>query len=67
MFTYSAMAPPVPLRCNDPIVRCSSRDAWDLIAGIGARGAYWAPTYIGVLPGIQQVYPPRASTLARLP
>lgn len=52
---------------DDVIVRCSSRDAWDLIAGIGARGAYWAPTYIGVLPSIQQVYPPRASTLARLP
>lgn len=52
---------------DDVIVRCSSRDAWDLILSIGAPGATWAPSYIGVLPGIQQVYPPRASTLARLP
>lgn len=52
---------------DDVIVRCSSRDAWDLILSIGAPGATWAPSYIGVLPSIQQVYPPRASTLSRLP
>jgi hypothetical protein len=48
-------------------VRCNTRDAWDLIGGIGAPGAFWSPSYIGVLPSIQQVYPPRASTLSRLP
>ncbi len=52
---------------DDVIVLCSSRDAWDLILSIGAPGATWAPGYIGRLPSIQQVYPPRASTLARLP
>ena len=52
---------------DDVIVRCNTRDAWDLIGGIGAPGAFWSPSYIGVLPSIQQVYPPRASTLSRLP
>lgn len=52
---------------DDVIARCDTRDAWDLVGGIGAPGAYWAPSYIGKLPSIQQIYPPRASTLARLP
>lgn len=52
---------------DDVIARCDTRDAWDLVGGIGAPGAYWAPSYIGRLPSIQQIYPPRASTLARLP
>jgi hypothetical protein len=52
---------------DDVIVRCGSRDAWDLIGGIGGPNPVWSPSYIGVLPSIQQVYPPRASTLSRLP
>ncbi len=52
---------------DDVIVRCNTRDAWDLVGSIGAPGAFWSPSYIGVLPSIQQVYPPRASTLSRLP
>lgn len=52
---------------DDVIVRCSSRDAWDLIGSIGARNAFWNPTYIGRLPGEQGVYPPRQSALDLLP
>lgn len=52
---------------DDVIVRCSSRDAWDLIGSIGARGAFWNPTYIGRLPGEQAVYAPRRNALDLLP
>jgi hypothetical protein len=52
---------------DDVIARCDTRDAWDLVGGIGGPNATWSPSYIGKLPSIQQIYPPRASTLARLP
>lgn len=52
---------------DDVIARCDTRDAWDLIGGIGGSNPVWSPSYIGRLPSIQQIYPPRASTLSRLP
>jgi len=52
---------------DDVIARCDTRDAWDLVGGIGGPNPVWAPSYIGRLPREQQVYPPRASVLARLP
>ncbi len=52
---------------DDVLVRCDSRDAWDLVSGIGGPNPVWTPTYIGRLPNSQQVYPPRASTLSLLP
>lgn len=52
---------------DDVIVRCDTRDAWDLVLGIGGSNPVWSPSYIGKLPSGQQVYPPRASTLSRLP
>jgi hypothetical protein len=52
---------------DDVIARCDTRDAWDLVGGIGGPNPVWAPSYIGKLPSIQQIYPPRASTLSRLP
>lgn len=52
---------------DDVLVRCDSRDAWDLVSGIGGPNPVWSPTYIGRLPNSQQVYPPRASTLSLLP
>jgi hypothetical protein len=52
---------------DDVIVRCSSRDAWDLVSGIGGNNPFWITSYIGRLDNAQQVYPPRASTLALLP
>jgi hypothetical protein len=52
---------------DDVVARCDTRDAWDLILSIGGPNPVWAPSYIGKLPSVQQIYPPRASTLARLP
>jgi hypothetical protein len=52
---------------DDVIARCDTRDAWDLVGGIGGPNPVWSPSYIGRLPSIQQIYPPRASTLSRLP
>ena len=52
---------------DDVIARCDTRDAWDLVLGMGGSNPVWSPTYLGRLPSIQQLYPPRASTLARLP
>jgi hypothetical protein len=52
---------------DDVIVRCNSRDAWDLVGGLGAPGARWHADYIGRLPGNQAVYPPSPDALNRLP
>jgi len=52
---------------DDVIARCDTRDAWDLVLGIGGPNPVWSPSYLGRLPGIQQIYPPRASVLSRLP
>ncbi|HUU34195.1 MAG TPA: hypothetical protein VMW48_09025 [Vicinamibacterales bacterium] len=52
---------------DDVVARCDTRDAWDLVSGIGGGNPVWAPTYLGRLPGGQQIYPPNAGTLALLP
>ncbi len=52
---------------DDVIARCDSRDAWDLVGGIGGNNPVWAPTYLGRLDNSQQIYAPRQSTLALLP
>jgi hypothetical protein len=52
---------------DDVIVRCDTRDAWDLIGGIGGPTPSWHPDYIGRLPGIQAVYPPGVGALNLLP
>jgi hypothetical protein len=52
---------------DDVIARCDTREAWDLIAGIGADGYSWSPHYIGVLPAEQAVYAPSVSALNALP
>lgn len=52
---------------DDVIVLCSSRDAWDLVIGIGGPNPIWATSYVGRLPNSQQVYPPNPATLSRLP
>jgi hypothetical protein len=52
---------------DDVIARCDTRDAWDLVGGIGGPNPFWAPSYIGRLPSIQQVYPPNPETLRLLP
>ncbi len=48
---------------DDVIVRCNSRDAWDLVGGAGANGYSFHIDYIGRLPGDQNVYAPPRSTL----
>ena len=48
---------------DDVIVRCGSRDAWDLVGGAGASGYSFHVDYIGRLPGDQNVYPPPRAAL----
>ena len=50
---------------DDVIVRCSSRDAWDIIGGAGANGYSWHLDGLGRLPGEQNVYPPPQGSLPR--
>ena len=50
---------------DDVIVRCDSRDAWDMVGGAGANGYSFHIDYIGRLPGEQNVYPPPRSALPR--
>lgn len=50
---------------DDVIVRCDTRDAWDLIGGAGANGYTFHIDYIGRLPSEQNVYPPPLSSLPR--
>ena len=54
-------------QADDVIVRCDTRDAWDLVGGIGADGYHWGTDYIGRLPSEQLVYPPSSSALDALP
>lgn len=51
---------------DDVVVRCGSRDFWDLIGGVGANGYFFRINYDGRLPGSQNVYPPPRSALAPL-
>ena len=48
---------------DDVIVRCNSREAWDLIGGSGGNGYSFHLDYIGRLPGDQNVYAPPRSAL----
>lgn len=51
---------------DDVLVRCGSREAWDLIGGAGANGYNFHLDFVGRLPGDQNVYPPPRSSLGRL-
>ncbi len=48
---------------DDVIVRCNTRDSYDLIGGAGGNGYSWHVDPIGVLPSNQNVYPPPRSAL----
>jgi len=48
---------------DDIIVRCNTREAWDMIVGAGGNGYHWDLGYIGFLPGGQNIYPPSRSAL----
>lgn len=52
---------------DDVIVKCRSRDAWDLISGAGADGYSFHRDYLGILPSVQNVYEPGRSALNFLP
>lgn len=48
---------------DDVIVRCNTRESYDLIVGAGGNGYSWHVDPIGVLPSNQNVYPPPRSAL----
>ncbi len=50
---------------DDVLVRCGSRDAWDLIGSAGANGYSFHLDYLGRLDGGQNVYPPPRGHLPR--
>jgi hypothetical protein len=52
---------------DDIIVSCSTREAWDLVSGIGGPNAYWVTSWVGRLDSAQAIYPPQPSTLSLLP
>lgn len=51
---------------DDVLAQCRTREAWDLISGAGANGYAFHRDYLGVLPSIQNVYPPPQSSLGFL-
>lgn len=51
---------------DDVLAHCRSREAWDLISSAGANGYSFHRDFLGVLPNIQNVYPPPASALGFL-
>jgi hypothetical protein len=52
---------------DDVLVKCSTREAWDLVAGAGANGYSFHRDFLGRLPNEQNVYPPPLSALNFLP
>lgn len=48
---------------DDVLVRCDSRDAWDMIVSVGSDNYRFNASHIGRLPGEQNVYPPPRSSL----
>lgn len=51
---------------DDVVVRCSTREAWDLIVSAGGDNYSWHADYLGRLPGIQNVYAPSRNSLGFL-
>jgi hypothetical protein len=52
---------------DDVIVKCNTREAWDLVAGAGANGYSFHRDFLGVLPREQNVYPPQPGARDFLP
>ena len=48
---------------DDVLVKCNTREAWDLVSGAGANGYSFHRDFLGVLPREQNVYPPPISAL----
>lgn len=51
---------------DDVVVRCSTREAWDLIVSAGGDNYAWHADFLGRLPGVQNVYAPGRGSLAFL-
>jgi hypothetical protein len=51
---------------DDVVVRCSTREAWDLISSAGADGYNWHQDFLGRLPSGQNVYAPGRNSLGFL-
>jgi len=52
---------------DDVLVRCNTREAWDLISGAGGNGYHFHQDYLGTLPSFQNVYSPGRGSLSVLP
>ncbi len=52
---------------DEVLARCDTREAWDLVIGIGGPSPHWHADYLGRLPGEQAIYPPRPEALDWLP
>jgi hypothetical protein len=52
---------------DDVLVRCRTREAWDLISGAGGNGYGFHQDYLGTLPSNQNVYEPGRAALNFLP
>jgi hypothetical protein len=50
---------------DDVIVRCTTREAWDILASAGGDGYGFHQDYLGRLGSEQNVYPPPLSSLPR--
>ncbi len=49
---------------DDVLVRCDTRDAWDLIGSAGVNGYFFHQDYLGRLDGGQNVYPAAGQLVA---
>lgn len=52
---------------DDVIVRCSTREAWDLISGVGGNGYSFHADFIGTLGSSHNVYEPGRGALGNIP
>lgn len=52
---------------DDVLVRCNTREAWDLISGAGGNNYNFHTDYLGILPSFQNVYAPGRGSLSFLP
>ena len=48
---------------DDVLVRCRTREAWDLISGAGGNNYHFHADYLGILPSGQNVFAPSRNSL----
>lgn len=52
---------------DDVLVRCNTREAWDLISGAGGNNYQFHQDFLGILPPVQNVFAPGRGSLGILP